>query len=497
MKRFVVIAVLIASVFIGSAMPLAAEADGKKPITATDLWKMKRVGSLKLAPGGRLAAVVVTEYDIGENKGQGDIWLVNTDGSGFRRFTTGITTEGSPEFSPDGRHLAFTAKREGEKSQLQVIPLGGGEAREITDMPLGVSDPRWMPDGKRIVFSSAIIPGLEGDLDSLRAEIDRRAASKVTAKVTEDRFYRYWDHWLTEGYVSHLFVVEIETGEVTDLMPGWDRLTSNSGEIDYDISPDGREIAFTAFREGKPYNAIESDIYLLDVSSPGSVRNLTADNPADDFSPVYTDDGKYIVYGRQKTLDFYGDRVRLVRYDRKTDSKKLLTEGFDRSPSGWSIDSKSGTICFSAEDRAMTSIFTVGIGGGEVREVYRGGTNRSVDFLPGGGFIFLHQSNSQPNTVAVVDKRGGGFRKITSFNDDILADIEMGRMEDVWFEGAEGKDVQMFILYPPGFDPAKKWPLLVLVHGGPHGTFGDDFHPRWNTQVFAAPGYVTALVNFH
>ena len=494
---FKIVIFAVALLFVAALQPAQITAGERKPITATDLWLMKRVGSLRLSPDGRLAAVTVMEYDIDENSGQGDIWLVNTDGSGPRRFTTGSTTESSPAWSPDGTRLAFISRRDGEKAQLQVISVKGGEAIEYTDMSLGVSDPRWLPCGRKIVFSSKTLPGLGDDRDGLREELKKRDESKVTAKVTEDRYYRYWDHWLTDGYVSHLYVIDLETGEITDLMPEWEKYTSNSGGIEYDIAPDGEEIAFTAFREGPPYDRLETDIYLLDVSSPGKVRNLTADNPADDFAPHYTPDGKYILYGKQKILGFYGDRVRLVRYNRRTDGKKVLTGSFDRSPSGWVSDPKSRNIYFSAEDRAMVSIFTVGMDGGEVREIYRGGANRSVDVLPGGGLIFLHQSSMEPNTVCVVGRNGGSFKRITSFNYEILAGIEMGIVEDVTFTGAEGEDVQMFILYPPGFDPEMKYPLLVLVHGGPHGTFGDVFHPRWNTQVFAAPGYVTAMVNFH
>ena len=221
--RFIIL--LLSAVLITAVSVSAGEETGKRAFTAEDIWKVQRLGSLALSPDGSLAAVVVTKYSIDENKGAGDIWLVNTDGSGARRFTTGETSEGSPAWSPDGKRLAFTAKREGEKAQLQIIPLGGGEAEEITDMPLGVSSPKWLPGGKRIVFVSPVLPGFEEDLDSMKVEIEKRKESKVSAKVTEDVFYRYWDHWLTDGYVNHLFVIDIETKEVTDLMSGWDRLT--------------------------------------------------------------------------------------------------------------------------------------------------------------------------------------------------------------------------------------------------------------------------------
>lgn len=476
---------------------LVSGEEGRRPITAEDLWNMKRLGSLRLSPDGELAAIVVTEYDIEKNEGQGDIWLVATDGSWVRRFTTGKGTESSPAWSPCGKKLAFTAKREGKRSQLYVIPVEGGEAEMVTDMPLGASYPKWMPDGGGIIFVSRILPGFEADMDSMKAELERREKSEITAKVTEDRLYRYWDHWLTDGEIPHFFKVDLKTGEITDLTPGWDRYFTASGRLSYDVSPDGDEIAFTALRHGSPYDSLTTDIFLLSIDTPGSYRNITVENPANDFSPYYTPDGRYILYGRQRIIGFYGDRVRLVRFDCETGEKKILTGYFDRSPSGWVVGKKGKRVYFVAEDRAMRSLFSVGLDGGAVREILRRGTNSAVDVLPGGRLIFMHQSNSQPNTVCTVMINGEDFKKLTSFNDGILSKIEMGKFEDVWFEGAEGHDVQMFMLYPPGFDPSRKWPLLVLVHGGPHGTFGDDFHPRWNTQVFAAPGYVTAMVNFH
>ena len=483
--------VLLLVVFSG------ALAGDSRPITAQDLWDMKRVGGLEVSPCGKWATVTVTEYDSETNKGQGDIWLVATDGSKVTRFTTGETSESSPAWSPCGKWIAFIARREGERSQLHVIPVDGGEAVQLTDMPLGASRPSWMPDGKSIAFVSSVIPELAADLDSMRAEVARRKECRVTAKVTEDRVYRYWDHWLTDGYIPHLYSIDVDTKEITDLTPGWNRYFSISGGIGYEISPDGAEIAFTALRHGAPYDSLVSDVYLLDVSKPGAARNITLDNLANDFSPYYTPDGKYLLYGRQRIIGFYGDQTELVRMDRRSGEKLVLTDGFDRSPRGWVTDKKGKTIYFAAEDRAMSSLFKMNIKGGEVKEVHRGGTNSSMDILQKDRLIFLHQSLSEPLEVFSVKTNGKDLKKLTSFNDEIMNQLEMGRVEYVTFEGANDAAVQMFILYPPGFDASKKWPFLMLVHGGPHGTFGDYWHYRWNAQAFAAPGYVTAMVNFH
>ncbi len=474
----------------------AAPAAGSDTIRSEDLWKMKRIGPLELSPDGAWAAVSVTEYDIEKNEGRSDIWLVATDGSAVKRFTTWDSSEGSPAWSPDGGWIVFTAKREGERSQLHLIRSDGGEAVRLTDMPLGASSPSWMPDGRRIVFVSQVIPPLAADLDSMKAEIDRRKECKVTAKVTEDRFYRYWDHWLTDGYIPHIFTIDVETKELTDLTPDRKDLFG-AGGVDYEISPDGAEIAFTSFEHGAPYDSLVTDIYLLDVSNPGSTRNITAENPANDFSPRYTQDGKYIIYGRQRIVGFYGDQVELVRYDRRTGEKVELTGDFDRSPSGWITDEKGKTIYFAAEDRARRSIFSLPVKGGDVEEIHRGGTIGSIDLASKRRLVFIREDLSHPAEVWSIGTNGKDLRKLTSFNDELLAGVEMGRVEDVTYTGFGGADVQMFVLYPPGFDETRKWPLLLLVHGGPHGIFGDDWHYRWNAQTFAAPGYVTAMVNFH
>ena len=470
-----------------------------RPVTADDLWKMKRVGSLALSPDGSRAAAVVTEYDVAKNEGQGDIWFIRTDGSGADRFTTGATTESSPAWSPCGKKLAFVSKREGDdKPQLYVISLSGGEAARLTEMPLGVSNLRWA--GHKIFFVSEVLPGYEGRLDSMKAELDRRAKRKVSAKTTEARLYRYWDHWLTDGTVPHLFSIECKSGSggtLTDLTPGWNRLLTDSGDLDYDVSPDAKEIAFSALEFGAPYDSLVNDIFLIEVDEPGAARNITQENPADDISPRYTSDGKYILYGMQKVVGFYGDRVRLVRYDRTTGAKKVLTESWDRSPSGWVAAKDGKTVFFGAEDRSAASLFSTGIEGGAVKQVYRGGTNGSVGVAGGGRLVFLHNDLSAPNEVYSVQANGRNLRKLSSFNDEILAGLEFGSVEDVTYKGFGGADVQMYVVHPPGFDAAKKWPLLILVHGGPHGIFGDEFHFRWNAHTFAAPGYVTALVNFH
>jgi dipeptidyl aminopeptidase/acylaminoacyl peptidase len=475
---------------------LAAPTVAQRHFTAQDLWTLNRYGAFDLSPDGKTAAVVVTSYDLKANTSNGDIWLYSLEDGRARKFTTGKGNEGSPAWSPDGKNIVFTAKRDDdERAQLYLISLDGGEARRLTELPFGASVPKWFPDGKRLAFTSAMLPGLT-DFDSLRAHMKKRKDDKVSARTSEHRLFRYWDRYLTDGYVDHLFVIDIETNAVTNLTPNMDRYFNYSGGIDYDISPDGKEIVATALSTGAPYNELFTDIYAIAVDGSGRMTNLTADNPGDDMSPRYSSTGKYILYGKNVRTDRNAERVRLMRRDRRTGEVEELCRDFDRSPSGWVTDPTDNTVYFTAEHFAKQSIFSVPMSGGAVSTLLHRGSNGPLR-VAGDQLVFLHQHLSAPNALHIMRPDGSDFRKLDTLNAALLSTVAMGRMEDVWYRGAEGDSVQMYVVYPPDFSEKKSWPLLVMLHGGPHGTFGDDFHPRWNSQVFAGAGYVVVAPNFH
>ncbi len=229
----------------------------------------------------------------------------------------------------------------------------------------------------------------------------------------------------------------------------------------------------------------------------GPARNITAQNPLDDLRPRDSPDGKYILYGMQVLYGFYADRVRLVLYERATGRHTVLTEDWDRSAGGWEFSPRDGKILLVAEDRGRTALFELDRAPGAPRELHRGGTVASLAPAPDGQVYFLQDSLAAPPEVASVRPDGGGFRWVSAFNRDTLDGIPLGRVAEMEFPGAEGHPVQMFLVYPPQFDERRKWPLVHLIHGGPHGMFGDQFHFRWNPHAFAAEGYVVALVNFH
>ncbi len=479
-----------------AAASLAVAAD-RKPLTVEDIWSVQRVGAPVLSPDGKSVAYTLATYDMDENRSNADVWLVPVAGGPARRLTTGKTSETSPVWSPDGRRLAFVSKREGDAAtQIYLLPLDGGEAERLTEMPLGVSNPKWLPDGSRIAFVSAVVAGAETPEGTKKA-VDAREKGKVKARVTESRLYRFWDRWLTDDEFPHIFLVDVATRKVTDLLPGSRRYFGlQDGEGDYDVSPDGKTIVFAANRTEPPYRELNSDLFAVSIEG-GPPRNLTADNPASDSGPRFSPDGRRLAYGIERKADGWPDYTRLALMDMASGRTTVLTEGWDNSAAGWTWTRDGQTLVFHAEARGRTNLYRVAAVGGTPKGIHYGGTASGAEVTPDGKIVFSRQSFDRPPELAVVGLDGAGLRPLTSVNDALAATWDLGAVKDLTFKGAGGEDVQMYLVFPPGFAPGRKYPLVHLVHGGPHNSFGDGFHFRWNAHAFAAPGYVVALVNFH
>lgn len=472
--------------------------NGSETITAEKMWEMERVGAFDVSPDGMQAVFPVTEYDIKANTSTTDIHLLNIE-EGTTRQLTFSGKESSPVWSPDGNKIAFVSRRHDGPGQIYLLDLRGGEAKKLTDLPVGVFSIKWFSSGDRIAFGANILPEYEGDFDKLKELIEEKKNSKVTAKATENTMYRFWDKWLTDGYFPRLFSVEVSSGKVTDLMPETVNYFNMMGGVSYDISPDGRQIAVSMNSTEPPFDNLNYDIYLLPTDGSGTLKNITPDNPANDLAPVYSPDGEFILYGKQNIYHFYADKVEMVKYNRNDSSFTNLTKDIDLSCSGWKWSADAKTIYFHAENNARNAIFSIPSSGGEHMMIYGEGTNGNVSVAGSRGreLLFTHHSLDMPTEIFRIDNRGNNLTQLTNFNEERLAELNFGRVEDVTFKGANDADVQMFIVYPPDFDPAKKYPLVLMIHGGPHGVFGNNWHYRWNAHLFAAPGYVVALPNFH
>ena len=484
-----------------------AGAENKRPITPYDLWAMKRLGSPVLSRDGARVVFTVTEWSIDKNKSTTHLWVVELAGGAPKRLTSAPNaTDSSPQWSPDAKRIAFTSKRgEDETAALYVMPIDGGEPEKILELPYSVSSPQWMPDGQRLVVATRVIPELAGklgkdELAAMRKEIKRRKDSKITAKVTEDRQFRFWDQWLTDGLAHRLLLVDVATRTFTDLTPGYDRLFVTGGqtapEARFDLAPDGRHIAVTINSTPPPYEGfLNNDIYLLPTDGSGALKNLTPDNKGNDGNALFAPDGRSFVYARSETPYYNGEFAKLWRHDLATGRNTPLTEQFDYAI-GSAEFSSDGSLWLTAEEKGVVPIFKMSAGGSGFAPVFKTGTSSGVD-VEAGSIVFLNNSIARPDELFALDPSTGSARQLTHFNDALLSKLDLGRTEDYWFEGAGGDRVQGVLIFPPGFDTAKPYPLLQLMHGGPHTMAGDAWSYRWNAHVFAAAGYVVTWVNRH
>jgi len=497
-RRAAVLLQVILWALAGVVATTVAAAQARHPITVEDMWAVKRPGAPSLSPDGRWAAVELTTYDIKENNSTSDIWLLSSDGSSQRRLTANPARDTSPVWSPDGKWIAFLSRREGdEQTQIYLISPEGGEARRLTKIPAGASALKWFPDSKRIACLSWVWPDLTTDEEQTK-RLKEQQDAKVKAYIIDTTSFRYWDHWLADGRAPHLFVVDAETGKHRDVfaVTGLSLVRQDPSADSYDISPDGSEIAFTTDLGKDTGFDPNEDIVALRLDS-GKWTNLTADNAASDNNPRYSPNGKWIAYTRQTIKWFYADRRRIVLYDRTTAAKRVLTESWDRSVDSpiWSPDSQR--LYFTAEDKARQPIWILAINGSP-QPLAQGGTNSNLALSADGrSLAFLRTTMGTPPAVYAMGSDGASARKIETFNDELTAQWQLGDVKEATYKGWGGEPVQMWVIYPPGFDPKKKWPLLQIVHGGPHGAWMDQFHFRWNMHLFASRGYVVAAVNFH
>ena len=464
--------------------------------TATKMWEMQRVSALEVSPNGKQAVFTLTSYNIDEDNSTTDIFLLDTQ-TGQQRQLTYTGKESSPVWSPDGSKIAFVSRRDEGPAQLYVLPLNGGEAEKISDLPVGIFAPKWFPNGKRIAFAANILPGYNGDFDKLKRMIDEMKSSKVTAKVTENVMYRFWDRWLTDGYFPRLFSIDLESREVVDLMPSTSNYFNMMGGVSYDISPNGKTIALSMNNTEAPFERLNYDVFLLPADGSGELTNITVDNPADDLNPVFSPDGKKLLYGKKAIYHFYADRVQMMVYNLENGNAESITPEIDLSCSNWQWSANGRTIFFEADKNAMGAMFSIPASGGKLTEIFGTGTNGNLRVLDSETLIFIHHNLNKPADIYTIGSNGKSLNQLTHINSDILDGLNFGKVENVTYKGANDADVQMFIVYPPDFDETKKYPLVLMIHGGPHGTFGDFWHYRWNSHLFAAPGYVVAMPNFH
>lgn len=475
---------------------LAASAAAEThPFSIHDMLAMDRVGSPVASPDGNHIAFTVRKTDLENNKGVTNIWLL-TDGNA-RQITTHESSSHSPEWSADGKSLYFLSGR-GDSSQVWRLPLNGGEAEQVTDLPLDVGAFHVSPDGKHLVVSLEVFPE-NSSIDETKKKLEEKEDAKTTGKLYDKMFIRHWDTW-KDGRRAQLFSVPVAGGDAVALMPGMDADVPNKpfgGAEDFTITPDSKGVVFAARDAGReePWST-DFDLFYAPLDGSAKPKNLTPDNGAWQAQPTFSPDGKTLAYLAMKRPGFESDRLRITLMDWPSGTPKALTEEWDRSAHSitWSQDGK--TIYTTADNLGQHPIFAVDVASGDVKTLVKEGTVRGVT-LAGDEIVYGLDHLQSPVELYAIKPDGSGTRQLTHINKDKVAAARMGDTEQFSFKGWNNETVYCYVVKPVDFDPNKKYPVAFLIHGGPQGSFGNDFHYRWNPQAYAGAGYAAVMVDFH
>ena len=514
----------------------------KRPMTFEDMMAMKRLGDTAVSPDGKWLAYAVTTVDLNQNTKTTEWWLQKIDGGDPLKVAVSQPGDSGIQFSSDGHSVLFLSGREGGQqvwlADFDSATGATSNAKKLTGISTEADNAKWSPDSKFIVFTSAVYPDCpaitltDSSGDRCNADKDARAASsKVKAQIFTHLLYRHWNHY-TGDKRSHLFLVDVAGGAICDLAPNDPRDVPPEYPTEplgcgCAISPDSKELAFTENRDPEPAISTNADIFTLDLTNPAAKPVKVSTSPGGDFSPAYSPDGKYLAWRSQARAGYESDKFRLVLYDRekKTTHDLLPNLGNWVNEFAWG-PGNSSVIYYTTNSVGESPIFALNVIDGKPnpKPAFLTEDGEYSDLHPtpdGKTIVAARMSVREPSEVmtldsawvghtlfdvSIIDKEGKPIeigansqildaRQLTHLNDALLAQLDLPKMESFWFTAADGVKVQGFLIRPPNFDSAKKYPLRFLIHGGPQGAWGDMWSYRWNAELFAANGYVVLMIN--
>lgn len=495
MRKYNLHLIFILLIIFVSSISISQE---KRNFTIDDMFKYTRVGDPQISPDGKWIAYVASVVDKEKNRSNSDIWLIPSTGGTPRQLTASDKADDRPRWSPDGKTIAFNSTRDGSP-QIFLIDVTGGEATKITSISNGTANHIWMPDGKSLVFQTSVYPDcFTGDWTKDKAcnekKDEEKTKSKVKARIIDELMYKHWNTWIEETR-SHIFITSTDGKEVRQLTNGKFTVPpiALNGSEDVQVSHDGKEIAFATNMDKDLAWSTNNDIFIIPTAG-GEPKKISVSLGAD-VSPRYSPDGNYIAYRSQKTPLFEADLWRILLYNRQTGETTVLTDetNFDNWTDDlmWSPDSK--TIYFTAEVKGNIPIYSVNLKK-EVKELVGGPYwHENVRLSKDGKILtFTRREISYPNEVYTFSMKEKKVNRVTDVNNKFLSEVKLAKGEEVWFDGAAGK-VHGWIVKPTNFDPTKKYPLLLIIHGGPQQMFGNAYRNDW--QAFPGAGFVVMFTN--
>lgn len=470
---------------------------GSEGLTAEDLVTMDRLSDPQVSPNGEDVVFVRRRTDLNANKGRTDLWLVSAEGGALRRLTEDAASDSSPRWSPDGGTIFFLSSRSGS-SQVWRLATAGGTPRQVTDLPLDVGNLVISPSGRSLAFTMEVFVDCE-TLGCTERRLAERTASPESGVGFDQLMVRHWGSW-KDGTRSHLFVMASDGGPPRDVTAGFQGDVPSKpfgGAEEITFTPQGEGLVFVA-RDGDAGEAWSTDfnLYYAPLNGASPPQNLTASNPAWDTQAVFSPDGGTLAYLAMQRPGYESDRFRVVLRDWQDGGERVLTEGWDRSVGGIVFAPDGQTLYATAQDTGNVPLFAIDVETGDVTRIVGDGHVRSPS-PAAGGLVYGFDTLEAPVDLFWADPTGRRQRRLTRLNAGRLKQISMGETEQIEFAGWNDEPVHAWIVKPVDFSPEGRYPVAFIIHGGPQGSSDNDFHYRWNPQIYAAAGYAVVEVDFH
>jgi len=494
-------------VLLAIAPTVSAFSAAKAPFTFDAMMQIRRIDDPQLSPDGKLVAFTVQTVDLPNNTKPAQIYLVPVDGGAPVQLTNDGTSNMRPRWTPDSKRILFISNRS-SGTQVWSMDTAGHDAKQVTNLVTEADGETVSPDGKLIIFTSAVFPGcqapsaapgVEYDPACNKSKLDAEAASKTHVRSYTSLLYRHWTEYEGTRRTHILIAAADGSGKIRDLTPG-DLNTppfSLGGPEPYVFSPDSTQVTYTGNTDPDPATSTNCDLFSVPVAG-GAAKRLTT-NPGADAGPLYSPDGKYLAYRTQLRAGYESDQWRLAVMEMESGKANSLTDSLDRWVESyvWSPDSKR--IFFTIDDRGTVPLMMIAPTGGAIRTIAQGPTSISnVQFTSDNKtMIYCDQSGSRPVEINKATSKGGTGASLTHLNDALLDQYQLTALENISVDGAEGAKIESFIVKPPGWSASAKYPVVLLIHGGPEGDWGESWTYRWNAQIFASAGYVVIMPNPH
>lgn len=463
----------------------------KAPFTIETLYHLKNVSDPQIAPDGKAIAFVVTRYDMKAGTSNSDIYLMKANGENILQMTTNEAADFHPRWSADGKNLLFVSTRK-NGAQAWILPVHGGEARQLTDFKPGVQNPQWVGQSTEIIFESSVYPECGADQTCNDELLESIEAGPLHAHMADKLFYRHWTSY-KDGKRSHLISFNSDSRTYKDLTPGDFDSPAFGGS--FSVSPDGKWLCVESNRDEFEAETTNKDLFLVNLRT-GGLENITAENEAYDGQPVFSPDSRYIAYQKQAIPTYEADLKRLALYDLKTKKTKTLTENFDAWTQNytWSADGKF--IYFTAHTKGHFPVYRIKAQGGTVNMVVDVKTADALSLAPNGRWLAISRRTiSKPSEIVRAEIKNAKTRRLTFFNKAIEDSVDIRPAQEMWIPSPTGKKIHTFVVLPHNFDKTKKYPLILNVHGGPQYQWYDGFRGDW--QVYPGSGYIVAFPNPH